>query len=68
MKRNPVCFCFFALLLVVAGVCNKSNNVYRYIQLTGYEASNPSIVYLPETISQLSGFVYYPRGQQHFLH
>jgi hypothetical protein len=67
MKRNPVCYCFFALLLAVAGVCNKSN-VYGYIQLTGYEASNPSIVYLPETISQLSGFVYYPRGQQHFLH
>lgn len=46
--------------------CAKNNNPYKYIRLSGYEDSNPSIVYLPETISQVSGFVYYPKDSSIF--
>ena len=54
------------LLILTATSCRDAENTYKYIQLSGYEQSNPSIVYLPSTISQLSGIVYYPKDESIF--
>lgn len=56
----------FFLLITASLGCKKKDNPYKYIQLKGYSKSNPSIVYLPETIAQVSGFVYYPRDSSIF--
>ncbi len=46
--------------------CKQTNNTYKFIHLAGYEGASPSIVYLPETVSQVSGFVYYARDSSIF--
>jgi hypothetical protein len=55
-----------ALYALLGAGCNDAKHTYKYIKLTGYEQSNPSIVYLPSTISQLSGIVYYPKDKSIF--
>ena len=46
--------------------CGDRKHVYKYLPLTGYKNSNPSIVYLPETISQISGIAFYPKDNSVF--
>ena len=49
-----------------ATACKDAENTHKYIRLSGYSQSHPSIVYLPSTISQLSGIVYYPKDESIF--
>ena len=56
----------FALLLIGFAGCKDEEDTHKFIRLSGYEQSNPSIVYLPSTISQLSGIVYYPKDESIF--
>jgi hypothetical protein len=44
------------------GAGDVSGNIdSKYVRLPGYEHSNPSIVYLPETLEEISGIIYYPK-------
>jgi hypothetical protein len=56
----------FTVLILSATACKDAENTHKYIRLSGYSQSNPSILYLPSTISQLSGIVYYPKDQSIF--
>lgn len=40
---------------------NQATIESRLLQLPGYENSNPSIVYLPETLGEISGMIYYAK-------
>lgn len=66
MKPNGKKLWFIILATALLAGCKTNNNLYKYLHLSGYEESNPSIVYLPETISQVSGFVYYPKDSSIF--
>ena len=68
MNRNWSLYigCLLLVSCVLAAGCRDEETAYKYIQLSGYEQSNPSIVYLPSTISQLSGIVYYPKDESIF--
>ena len=59
-------------ILILAGfyltACNSSatgdagnNSNSKLVRLRGYEHFSPSIVYLPETLSEISGIIYYPK-------
>ena len=56
------------LILLSIGLfaCKDERKTYKYIKLSGYEQSNPSIVYLPDLVSQISGMVYYPKDKSIF--
>jgi uncharacterized protein YjiK len=46
--------------------CKKNRTYHKYIRLKGYEKSNPFIVYLPETVAQISGIAYYHKDSSIF--
>lgn len=64
MNSRMICYVILTALLYTG--CNDHKNVYKYLQLTGYKNSNPLIVYLPGTISEVSGIVYYPKDSSVF--
>lgn len=59
-------YCLLILLGFIYMGCKQTNNTYKFIHLAGYEGANPLIVYLPETVSQVSGFAYYARDSSIF--
>jgi hypothetical protein len=68
MNRNWSLYigCLLLVSCLLAAGCRDEATTYKYIQLSGYAQSNPSIVYLPSTISQLSGIVYYAKDESIF--
>ena len=63
-RINLLLFLILAWLLGVG--CERYQKVRATLSLKGYENRQPQIVHLPESISQVSGIVYYPKDTSVF--